>query len=47
MPYGNACQPHSSHRYDQIQLAVEKKLRPVWRTKPEIEKHLERIEVFE
>jgi acyl-homoserine-lactone acylase len=47
MAYGNASQPHSSHRYDQIELAVEKKLRPVWRTKPEIEKHLEKREIFE
>jgi acyl-homoserine-lactone acylase len=45
--YGNASQPNSPHRFDQIELAVEKKLRPVWRTKPEIEKHLEKIEVFE
>jgi acyl-homoserine-lactone acylase len=47
MAYGNASQPHSSHRYDQIQLAVKKKLRPVWRTKSEIEKHLEKKDIFE
>lgn len=47
MAYGNASQPHSSHRYDQIELAVKKKLHPVWRTKLEIEKHLEKREIFE
>ena len=39
--YGNATQPGSSHISDQLPLFAEKKLRPVWRTRPEINAHLE------
>ncbi|HYW19661.1 MAG TPA: acylase [Nodularia sp. (in: cyanobacteria)] len=44
--YGNATQPGSSHISDQLQLFAEKKLRPVWRTKEEINAHLEGRKVF-
>lgn len=44
--YGNASQPGSPHRWDQLELVSQKKLRPVWRTRKEIEKHLEKREVF-
>ena len=38
--YGNASQPGSPHRTDQLELFSTKKLRPVWRTRSEIEEHL-------
>ncbi|MFM2060619.1 MAG: hypothetical protein RLZZ507_289 [Cyanobacteriota bacterium] len=44
--YGNATQPGSSHISDQLPLFAEKKLHPVWRTKPEINQHLEGRKVF-
>ncbi len=44
--YGNSSQPDSPHRGDQLELFSRKKLRPVWRTREEIEKHLEKREVF-
>lgn len=34
--YGNASQPGSPHRTDQLRLYAAKELRPVWRTRPEI-----------
>ncbi len=46
LSYGNATQPYSAHRGDQLKLLAEKKLRPVWRTRAAIEPHLERREVF-
>ena len=42
--YGNASQPGSPHLEDQLPLMVEKKLHPVWRSRKEIEAHLERRE---
>ncbi len=45
--YGNASQPGSPHRTDQLRLAAAGQLRPVWRTRQEIERHLgerERLE---
>lgn len=42
--YGNASQPGSKHRTDQLELLQQQQLRPVWRTKAEIEKHLEKRE---
>ncbi|MGD2122284.1 MAG: acylase [Gemmatimonadota bacterium] len=39
--YGNASQPGSSHRTDQLQLFSEKRMRPVWRTRREIEANLD------
>lgn len=44
--YGNATQPGSPHVGDQLQLFADKKLRPVWRTKPEITAHLQERQVF-
>ena len=38
--YGNASQAGSSHRTDQLRLFSEKKMRPVWRTREEIEANL-------
>jgi acyl-homoserine-lactone acylase len=38
--YGNASQPGSPHRTDQLELFSTKRLRPVWRTRSEIEEHL-------
>ncbi|MGW8265469.1 MAG: acylase [Longimicrobiales bacterium] len=38
--YGNASQPDSPHRTDQLQLFADKAMRPVWRTREEIEAHL-------
>jgi acyl-homoserine-lactone acylase len=44
--YGNATQPHSSHVGDQLELFAEKAMRPVWRTRSEIEQNLEHREVI-
>ncbi|NIP83896.1 MAG: acylase, partial [Gemmatimonadetes bacterium] len=38
--YGNASQPGSPHRTDQLRLYAAKQLRPVWRTRAEVEEHL-------
>ena len=46
LSYGNASQPGSPHDGDQLQLLAEKKLRPVWRTRADVEAHLEEREVF-
>ena len=40
--YGNASQPLSPHRTDQLEFVSRKELRPVWRTRAEILAHLER-----
>lgn len=39
--YGNASQPGSAHRGDQIELFARQELRPVWRTRAEVEANLE------
>jgi acyl-homoserine-lactone acylase len=44
--YGNSSQPGSPHRTDQLPLFARKELRPVWRTRQEIEAHLESRKVF-
>jgi len=44
--YGNATQPGSPHVGDQLQLYARNELRPVWRTRKEIEAHLESRKVF-
>ncbi len=44
--YGNATQPGSTHIGDQLPLYVRNELRPVWRTRKEIEAHLESRNVF-
>jgi acyl-homoserine-lactone acylase len=41
LSYGNASQPGSPHLGDQLQLFSEKKMRQVWRSRDEIEAHLE------
>ena len=46
MVYGNASQPGSRHLTDQLPLFPRKELRPVWRTRPEIEAHLESRDAF-
>lgn len=46
LSYGNATQPHSVHVGDQLDLLAKKQLRPVWRTRKEIEMHLEYKESF-
>ncbi|NBD17964.1 MAG: acylase [Cyanobacteria bacterium] len=38
--YGNATQPHSSHVGDQLELFAQQELRPVWRSRSEIQAHL-------
>jgi len=40
LPYGNATQAHSPHRGDQLPLFSRKELRPVWRTRAEVEANL-------
>lgn len=44
--YGNASQQGSAHAGDQLQLFAEKKLKPVLRTRAEIEKNLEKKETI-
>ena len=44
--YGNASQPGSPHRSDQLELLPPKKLRPVRRSRADIETHLEKKEIF-
>jgi acyl-homoserine-lactone acylase len=45
LSYGNATQPGSPHVGDQLELYARKELRPVWRTRAEIEAKLEFREV--
>jgi len=46
LSYGNSSQPGSPHLGDQLALVSRKEMRPVWRTRREIEAHLEsRIEI--
>ena len=40
LSYGNASQPDSPFRGDQLQLFSKKQLRPVWRTRGKIEDNL-------
>jgi acyl-homoserine-lactone acylase len=44
--YGNATQPNSTHIGDQLALYTRGELRPVWRTREEIEANLESRQVF-
>jgi acyl-homoserine-lactone acylase len=46
LSYGNSSHVGTPHYGDQLELMAKKKLRSVWRTRKEIEKHLERKEVF-
>ncbi|MFC1526453.1 acylase [Candidatus Latescibacterota bacterium] len=45
--YGNASQPGSPHLGDQLELMSQQKLRPAWRTRAEVEAHLELREVVD
>ena len=42
LPYGNASQPGSPHRGDQLQLYARKEMRPVWLSRDSVRAHLER-----
>jgi acyl-homoserine-lactone acylase len=44
--YGNWSRPGSTHRTDQLSLYAQKRLRPIWRSRGEIEAHLEHREVL-
>jgi len=44
--YGNASRAGSPHRTDQLALFARKQFKPVWRTRAEIERHLEKREHF-
>jgi acyl-homoserine-lactone acylase len=44
--YGNASRAGSPHRTDQLALFARKELKPVWRSRAEVEKHLEKREHF-
>jgi acyl-homoserine-lactone acylase len=44
--YGNASRAGSPHRTDQLALFARMEMKPVWRTRAEIEKHLEKRERF-
>jgi acyl-homoserine-lactone acylase len=46
IPYGNATQPHSAHRFDQLPLFARSRLRPVWFTRADIERNMERRETY-
>ncbi|MEE8523534.1 MAG: acylase [Thermoanaerobaculia bacterium] len=46
LSYGNATQPGSPHFGDQLELFARKELRPVWRTRADVEAHLEERETF-
>jgi acyl-homoserine-lactone acylase len=43
--YGNASRTGSAHRTDQLSLFARKQFKPVWRTRAEVEAHLERREI--
>ena len=44
--YGNSSQPGSPHATDQLPLLSQKKLRPAWRTRKDVEANLESKDVF-
>jgi acyl-homoserine-lactone acylase len=44
--YGNASRAGSPHRTDQLPLFARQQLKPVWRTRAEVEAHLERRETI-
>jgi len=44
--YGNATREGSTHRGDQLELFVRQQMREAWRTREEIEAHLERRDRF-
>jgi acyl-homoserine-lactone acylase len=44
--YGNASQPDSKYNNDQLSLLSENKMRPVWFTREEADRHLVKKTVF-
>jgi acyl-homoserine-lactone acylase len=46
LTYGNASQPHSRHRSDQLYLYASKSMRVVWRLREDVESHLELREAY-
>jgi acyl-homoserine-lactone acylase len=46
LPYGNASQPGSPHRGDQLQMYAEKEMRPVWLERDSVRAHLESRTTF-
>ncbi len=44
--YGNSSQPDSPHNGDQLNLYANNQWRPAWRSRPEIEAHLEKRDVL-
>jgi acyl-homoserine-lactone acylase len=46
LSYGNSSQPGSKHQTDQLPLFSRKELRPVWRVRAEVMKHLEERKDF-
>lgn len=46
LAYGNSSQPDSKHFGDQLPLFAKGEMRPVWRTRHEVETHLERRDAF-
>ncbi len=46
MSYGNSSQPGSPHRSDQLEALSEKRFRQLWLTRAEVERNLERREVY-
>jgi acyl-homoserine-lactone acylase len=46
LSYGNSSQPGSKHQADQLPLLSRKELRPVWRARAEVMKHLEERKDF-
>jgi acyl-homoserine-lactone acylase len=46
MSYGDASQPGNPHLSDQIPLLAAKQMREAWRTRAEVEAHLESRDVF-
>ena len=47
LSYGNASQPHSPHRGDQLELFANKQLRQAWRSRAETESNLESSETLQ
>jgi len=46
LPYGNASQPGSPHRGDQLQMYADKEMRPVWLSRDSVNAHLEHRTTF-
>lgn len=46
LSYGNASQPESPFRGDQLKLLVERKLRPIWFYQDELDKNIYHIEIL-